>query len=227
MSQRNYTEAEDYFQRMGTADPAQYGRTLLWLANARAQAGDAAGAESYYRQAIASLDEKSADGPAAMDLLARLLKQQGRLQEADELTARASSLRQTGSGLGSGVMVRAQTPGGGGMAGRLPNGTRVQPQSTPGAVRITPEMTAPVLESKVEPEYTEEARAAKYQGTVVLYVEIGPDGMAHNVQVIRGLGLGLDQKAIDAVSQWRFSPGIKDGAPVTVQATIEVNFRLM
>jgi TonB family protein len=80
---------------------------------------------------------------------------------------------------------------------------------------------------KVEPDYTDEARAAKYQGTVQLFAEIGPDGIARNVQVVRGLGLGLAENAITAVSRWQFAPGKKDGEPVTVQATIEVNFRLL
>jgi len=83
----------------------------------------------------------------------------------------------------------------------------------------------PVLISKVEPQYTEEARRAKLQGTVVLYVEVGPDGVAHNIKVQRPLGMGLDEKAIEAVQQWRFRPGMKDGKPVTVAATLEVNFR--
>jgi TonB family protein len=61
----------------------------------------------------------------------------------------------------------------------------------------------------------------------VLYVEIGPDGMARNMRVIRGLGLGLDQKAIEAVSTWQFKPGARNGVPVTVQAMVEVNFRLL
>ena len=71
------------------------------------------------------------------------------------------------------------------------------------------------------------ARAAKYQGTVTLYIEVGPDGLAHNVRVLNSLGMGLDEKAIDAVSQWQFRPGMKNGAPVTVAASIEVNFRLL
>jgi TonB family protein len=86
--------------------------------------------------------------------------------------------------------------------------------------------SAPALIYKVEPEYTEEARAAKYQGTVILYVEIDPNGKATNIEVKRSLGLGLDEKAIEAVKQWKFKPGQKDGNPVTVFATIEVIFRL-
>jgi TonB family protein len=95
------------------------------------------------------------------------------------------------------------------------------------ALRIGGGVTAPKVLSKVEPEYTEEARTAKYQGTVVLAVEIRPDGFADNIRVVRGLGLGLDENAMTAVRQWQFQPGTKDGAAVTVQATIEVNFRLL
>jgi TonB family protein len=95
------------------------------------------------------------------------------------------------------------------------------------ALRIGGGVTAPKVLSKVEPEYTEEARTAKYQGTVVLAVEIRPDGFADNIRVVRGLGLGLDENAMTAVRQWQFQPSTKDGAAVTVQATIEVNFRLL
>lgn len=96
-----------------------------------------------------------------------------------------------------------------------------------GVYRVGGGVTAPALLYKVEPEYSEEARKAKYQGTVVLYVEVSPDGKAVNPKVVRSLGLGLDEKAIEAVRKWRFRPGYKDGKPVTVAATIEVNFRLL
>ena len=62
---------------------------------------------------------------------------------------------------------------------------------------------------------------------MVLYVEIGPDGQAQKIQVQRGVGLGLDDKAVEAVSKWRFSPGTRFGVPVTVAATIEDNFRAL
>ena len=97
---------------------------------------------------------------------------------------------------------------------------------TPPVYRVGGGVTPPTLLRKTGPEYTEEARAAKFQGTVVLYVEIGPDGTATNIKVQRSLGMGLDEKAVEAVKKWQFSPGKKDGNPVTVAATIEVNFRL-
>jgi protein TonB len=96
-----------------------------------------------------------------------------------------------------------------------------------GVFKVGGGVTPPELVHKKEPEYSEEARKAKYQGTVLLYIEVGPDGKAHNIKVQRSLGLGLDDKAIEAVRQWVFRPGKKDGKPVTVAATIEVNFRLL
>ena len=85
---------------------------------------------------------------------------------------------------------------------------------------------APTLIHKVEPEYTEEARKARLEGTVVLRVEITPEGKATNIKVLQALGMGLDEKAVECVAKWRFKPGVKDGQPVTVKAQIEVNFRL-
>ena len=96
-----------------------------------------------------------------------------------------------------------------------------------GVFRVGGGVTAPSLLHKIEPEYSEEARKAKYQGTVLLYIEVDSNGKATNIKVARSLGLGLDEKAIDAVKQWKFKPGYKDGKPVTVAATIEVNFRLL
>ena len=119
----------------------------------------------------------------------------------------------TGGGVGSGRGGGVGPGSGGGIGG--------------GVFRVGGGVSAPRLTRKVEPEYSEEARKAKYSGVVVLAVEVWPDGRAHNVRVIRSLGLGLDEKAIQAVQQWEFVPGRKDGAPVKVSAQIEVNFRLL
>jgi len=79
----------------------------------------------------------------------------------------------------------------------------------------------------VDPEYSEEARKAKYSGTVLIQLIVDPDGKARNIKVVRSLGLGLDEKAMEAVAKWKFKPGVKNGSPVPVIATIEVNFRLL
>ena len=96
-----------------------------------------------------------------------------------------------------------------------------------GAYRIGGGVSAPVPIFKPEPEYSEEARKAKFQGTVVLFIAVDEKGNPRDLKVIRPLGLGLDQKAIEAVQKWKFRPGMKDGHAVPVQATIEVNFRLL
>ncbi|HXE90602.1 MAG TPA: energy transducer TonB [Terriglobales bacterium] len=77
-----------------------------------------------------------------------------------------------------------------------------------------------------DPEYSEEARKAKHQGTVVLWLVVGPDGRAHDVRIKRSLGLGLDERAIAAVSQWKFEPARKNGVPVAVRINVEVDFKL-
>jgi TonB family protein len=97
----------------------------------------------------------------------------------------------------------------------------------PGVYRIGGGVSAPVPTFRPEPEYSEEARAAKWQGAVLLQVVIDPSGVPQNIQVVRPLGLGLDQKAIEAVQKWRFKPGVKDGQTVPVMANIEVNFGLL
>lgn len=83
-----------------------------------------------------------------------------------------------------------------------------------------------VLTKRFQPEYTPEARAAGLQGSVVLYLEVGPTGEVGKVQLIQGLGLGLDEKAMEAVKQWRFKPGTIDGRPVRVAQSVETSFLL-
>jgi len=96
-----------------------------------------------------------------------------------------------------------------------------------GVYRVGGGVTAPIVLTKKDPEYSEEARKAKYQGMVLLSIVVSTSGTAGDIKVVRSLGLGLDEKAIEAVKQWKFKPGYKDGKPVAVQATIEVNFRLL
>jgi len=79
-----------------------------------------------------------------------------------------------------------------------------------------------------EPQYSEDARKAKYQGTVVLRVIIQPDGHATDIEIVKGPGLGLEQKAIEAVRTWRFKPALgPTGTPVATITPIEVTFRLL
>jgi TonB family protein len=80
---------------------------------------------------------------------------------------------------------------------------------------------------KIEPEYSVPARQAKIQGSVVLSMVVDASGLTRQISVLRPLGMGLDQQAMAAVSQWRFKPGMKDGKPVNIRTKVEVNFRLL
>jgi TonB family protein len=92
--------------------------------------------------------------------------------------------------------------------------------------KIGGSVSAPVVVHSVVPEFTDEARKAKYQGAVIVSIIVDAQGMPRNVHVTRPLGMGLDQKAIEAVMKFRFKPAMKDGKPVPVQVSIEINFRL-
>jgi periplasmic protein TonB len=121
-----------------------------------------------------------------------------------------------GSGSGGGVGV-GHGPGvgegsGGGIGG--------------GVYKVGGGISAPQAISTPDPEYTEEARNAKTQGTCILWMIVDDKGNPRDIRVVRGLGYGLDAKAIEAVKQWRFQPAEKDGHPVNVQISVEVGFRL-
>lgn len=85
----------------------------------------------------------------------------------------------------------------------------------------------PQLLWKTEPEYSEEARKARFQGSVMLAMEVDLEGHPRNIRVVRSLGLGLDERAIEAVSQWRFKPGLLNGRAVNSPVSVEVSFRLL
>lgn len=118
----------------------------------------------------------------------------------------------SGGGVGSGHGPGVGPGWGGGIGG--------------GAYHVGGGVSAPKIVYRVEPEFSEEARKNKWQGLVLLHVIIGTDGKAHDISVSRSLGMGLDEKAIEAVRQWRFEPGQKDGHPVNVEVSFEVSFRL-
>lgn len=118
----------------------------------------------------------------------------------------------SGGGIGSGEGVGVGPGIGGGYGG--------------GIFRVGGGVSAPKILYAPDPQYSEEARKAKYQGTVVLWAVIGPDGRPRELRVARSLGMGLDQQAIAAVKTWKFDPAMMNGHPVAVEINVEVNFRL-
>ncbi len=117
-----------------------------------------------------------------------------------------------GGGVGSGTGAGVGPGFGGGIGG--------------GVFRVGGGVSAPRAIYDPDPEYSEEARKAKYQGSVVLWAVIDANGRPVQLRVQRSLGMGLDEKAIEAVRTWKFAPALKNGQPVAVQVNIEVNFRL-
>jgi TonB family protein len=129
-----------------------------------------------------------------------------------------------GSGFGGGI---GSGSGGGVGVGEGPGVGAGRGGGTGGGVfHVGGGVSAPRAVFSPDPEYSEEARKAKYQGTCVLWLIVGPDGRPRDIKVARSLGLGLDQKAIEAVKNWKFEPAMKDGKPVAVQINVEVDFRL-
>lgn len=204
----DFDKAMEYAQRARNVSPAgpQMGKAMTWMGQIREkQEGGAGDAEALYTGALSQEDANSADAALTMEVYARFLRGQDRTSEAEVMETRTANLRKTLIAAGS------------------PNvGLRMA-----AAYKVGNGITAPKLLHKLEPEYTEEARAGKIAGTVLLSIVIEPDGTATNFQIVKGVGFGLDEKAVEAIGQWRFSPGAKDGVPVPVKAQIEVNFRLM
>lgn len=117
-----------------------------------------------------------------------------------------------GGGLGSGSG-NGYGPGTGGNAGG-------------GVFRIGGGVSAPVPIFTPEAEFSDEARRAKYQGEVMVSIIVDAHGNPQNARVVRPLGMGLDEKALEAVMKYKFKPAMKDGHPVPVYLTVAVNFRL-
>ncbi len=118
----------------------------------------------------------------------------------------------SGSGIGEGHGPGVGAGSGGGIGG--------------GVFHVGGGISAPQAIATPDPDYTDEARKAKREGTCILGLIVDTAGNPRDIRVVRGLGYGLDAKAIDAVRQWRFEPAMKEGKPVNVQISVEVSFRL-
>jgi len=134
------------------------------------------------------------------------------------------ALASQGSGGGSGF---GQGLGGGIGSGR---GNGVGPGSGGGygggVMSVGGGVAAPQVIHSVDPEFSDEARRQKYAGAVAIQLIVDTNGNPQNIQVVRHLGMGLDEKAIEAVRQYKFKPAMYQGHPVAVRVVIDVNFHL-
>lgn len=167
---------------------------------------------------LRNLDPKLPEPPSVMSLAAVRLPQIGQL--GDPL-----------------VQVQGPPSNGPGGGGGIGNGccSGVGPKDGPGfgpydqGMVFSPGkggVTAPHPIYTPDPDYSDDARRSKLQGAVILWMVIGPDGRPRNIRVQQQLGMGLDEKALEAVSKWRFQPATLNGQPVAVQINVEVSFRL-
>lgn len=138
--------------------------------------------------------------------------------------SKLSGIASNGTGAGGGI--------GSGYGGGVGSGTGggVGPGSGGGygggVFRVGGAVSAPRVIYSPDPEFSDEARKAKYQGTVVLWIIVDENGRPRDIRVQRSLGMGLDEKAMEAVRKWKFDPARKDGHAVPVRVAIEVNFSL-
>jgi TonB family protein len=135
------------------------------------------------------------------------------------------SLASNGSGSGGGM----GSGSGGGLGSGSGNGygPGYGGNTGGGLYHIGGGVSAPVPLNTPEPEFSDEARRAKYQGVCLVALIVDAHGDPQNVRVVRALGMGLDEKALEAVKKYKFKPAMKDGkTPVAVELTVEINFRL-
>jgi TonB family protein len=192
------------FEQAQADDFGKAAEARMWLAIAQQRQHNLREARTLYESSLAVTDPHSPAAATTMELYAQMLEADSDQLEAGKLRQQASEIR------------TAQTAQ-----------AAAKPQTFPPVYRAGGDTSSPVLISKVEPEYTAEARIAGYSGTSLLSVLVGADGMIRDVQVRRSQGFGLDEKAIEAVLQWKFKPGIREGQAVVVRATIEINFHTL
>ncbi len=217
-TRRRHEQAADYYKRAFAIRVRTLGRehadvaeSINNLAIIYENAAQFTKAEVYYEHALAirekALGPDHLDTVATLEHFARLLHKMRRGAEAQSMEERARAIR----------VKRVEE-----LASAGESGSKVADVH-----EATNGVEPPQLIEKIEPEYTEEARIARHQGAVILQIDITADGRAQNFHLLRSLGLGLDEKASEAVLKWRFKPARTASKTVAFRATMEIQFRLL
>jgi len=203
-------------------------RVLEQRSAAERQAGNLPGAESDSRRALAILTAAFLDKPPAAQAaagLADVLLAENRNDEAEQMLALAQKTFETSLGtssmLATGVAARRAA-----ILKQLGRASEVQVPAA-AVYKIGGAVSAPGMTSHAEPEYSEEARKNKLQGSIQVSLVVDATGAPTQIAILHPLGMGLDEKAIEAISQWKFTPGKKNGSPVAVLTQVEVTFHLL
>jgi TonB family protein len=204
LANRNYANAFNLFASAQASDGRLTAESKMWQAITQERQENFESAGDFYLVALAAASPDSSMAATIMELYGQVLLKLHKDEEAKAMAVHAADIRETLSKQ---------------LTSTVHHGPEVH--------KIGGDVKPPALLSKIEPEYSADARLAKYSGAVLLTLEIGRDGKPRNINVIRGLGLGLDEEATKAVSQWKFKPGTVSGTPVAVIANVEVNFKLL
>ncbi|HEY3839638.1 MAG TPA: TonB family protein, partial [Bryobacteraceae bacterium] len=210
LAAKKFADSADYLQRAQALDRSLEGPVLMWTGVLRDRQDQMDGAEAAFLAAMAVEPPNSMQTFETLTVYAEFLRRHGRDAAADTLHAQAEVIRKSGF---------------------IPTPKPVsEPHATPqsnATQRAGGPVSQPIVLSKHDPPYSEEARAVKYSASVLVQIVVGADGLAHNLRVVRPAGFGLDDCALTAIATWKFKPGEREGTPVPVHAMVEVNFRLL
>jgi TonB family protein len=206
LAKRDFAKAAENLQRAQNLDVSLAGPVQMWTALMHEREDQPEMAEAAYKNALAADNADSARTFETLTLYGRFLSEHGRESEAAAIKVRAAAIHSTRP---------------------HPQATAKDESGAPSAYRVGGDVSQPSVIYKVDPPYSEEARVAKYSATVLLQLIVGTDAVAHRITVVKPTGFGLDDCAVSTVAKWKFKPEQKNGNPVPVYATVEVNFRLL
>lgn len=193
------------FAESARRDPAQSARAAIWTAITHSRNAKHDDAARWVQNALRETKTGSDQEAIIANVAGIVYDQLGR-------TADAAAVRKRSAAIWSDIKKARSEAASVGLF-------KIPKEGAPGATR-------PSIGKRFQPHFGREARIAGFAGTVVVGMVITTSGSTDNVQVIHGLGMGLDEAAVDAVKQWRFNAATKDGKPVSMFGVAEVNYKL-